>query len=202
MESCRIKDIFIICRSNCLERYSETRKYIHFLSLSVSIKILLDEDSNIRSVSSGYVEKLLKCFVTNCMEYYGGTFPSYNTHSLLHLCDDSTHFQKPLDDISCFTFENYNQIPKKYVRNAHSPVAQIVKRISELEVCSNRYNKIFIHTVVGTKTDKDTWFLLNSGSFAHVIECKEDGFICDVLSSHHTMNFYSEPLESKLINIF
>ena len=91
---------------------------------------------------------------------------------------------------------------KKYVRNAQSPGAQIVKRISELEVFSNRYNKKFIHTVVGTKTDKDTWFLLNNGSFAFVVECKEDGFVCDVLSRHHAMNFYSEPLRSKLIDIF
>ena len=124
------------------------------------------------------------------MEYYGGTFASYNTYSLLHLCDDSTHFQKPLDDISCFPFENYNQILNKDVRNAHNPVVQIVKRMSELEVCSNGYNKKFIRTkfmVEGTKTDKDTWFLLNSGSFAHFIECKEDGFVCDALSSHHGM---------------
>ena len=87
-------------------------KHIHFLSLSISIRILLDKDSNIRSVYSGYVERVLKYFVTNCMEYHGGTFTSYNTHSLLHLCDDSTPFQKPLDDISCFQFENYNPILK------------------------------------------------------------------------------------------
>ena len=49
-------------------------KYTHFLSLPVSISILLDEDSNIRSVYSGYVERLLKHFVTNCMKYYSGTF--------------------------------------------------------------------------------------------------------------------------------
>ena len=172
------------------------------MSLSVSIRILLDKDSNIRSVYFGNVDRLWKYFVTNYMEYYGDTFASYNTYSLSHLCDDSTHFQKPLDDISCFPFENYNQILNKDVRNAHNPVVQIVKRISELEVCSSRYNKKFIHTkfmVEGTKTDKDTWFLLNSGSFAHFIECKENGFVCDVLSSHHGMNLYSEPLQSKLI---
>ena len=33
-------------------------KYIHFWSLSVYIRILLDKDSNIRSVYSGYVERL------------------------------------------------------------------------------------------------------------------------------------------------
>ena len=76
------------------------------------------------------------------------------------------------------------------------------KRIRELKGFSNRYNKTFIHKLVATKTDKDTWFLLNTESFAHVIEWNEDGFVCDVLSSHHTKNFYSELLESKLINIF
>ena len=111
---------------------------------------------NIRSVCFGFVERLLKYFVTNCMEYYGGTFTSYITHSLLHLGYDSNHFQKPLHDISYLPFENYNQMLKKYVRNTHSPVAQIVERISELEVCSNQYNRIFIHKVAGTRTAKDT----------------------------------------------
>ena len=44
------------------------------------------------------------------------------------------------------------------------------KRIRELKGFSNRYNKTFIHKLVATKTDKDTWFLLNTESFAHVIE--------------------------------
>ena len=153
-----------------------------FLSVSVSIRILLDEDSNIRGVYSGYVEWLLKNFFMNCIEHYGGIFKSYTTHSLWRL---ASHLKTTM---------------KKYAWNAQNPVAQIVKGISELKVCSNRHNKKFIHMVVGTKSD--TWFLLNSGSFAYVIECKEHGFVCDVLSSHHAMNFYSDPLRSKLINIF
>lgn len=63
-------------------------KYTHFFSLLTSTRILLDEDSNIPSVYSGYVERLLNYFVTNCMEYYGCAFTSYNTHNLLDLCDD------------------------------------------------------------------------------------------------------------------
>ena len=60
---------------------------------------------------------------------------------------------------------------------------------SELQGCSNRYKKKFIHTVVATTTDKDTWFLRNIGSFTPVTEWREDGFICDVLSSHQVMSF-------------
>lgn len=44
-------------------------------------------------------------------------------------------------------------------------------------------------------------FFVNTGSFAHSIECKEDGFVCNALFSHHSMNFYGESLEWKLINI-
>ena len=65
---------------------------------------------------------MLRRFVTNCMEYHGGTFTSYNTHSILHLCDNSNYFQKSLDDISCFPFENYNQILKNYVRYSECTV--------------------------------------------------------------------------------
>ena len=54
---------------------------------------------------------------------------------------------------------------RKNVWNAHSPVSQIVKRISELEVCKHRYEKKFIHTVVGTKTRKDTWFFCKYWKF-------------------------------------
>ena len=94
------------------------------------------------------------------MEYYGGIFTNYNTHSILNGYDDSNHFQKPLDDISRFPFEKYNHIFKKYVWNVHNLVNQIVKGISQLEDCSNSYNKKFIHRAVATKTDKGTWFLL------------------------------------------
>ena len=135
-------------------------KYIIFLPLSVFVRNLLYEDSNIRSVYPGYVVKIFDYFITNWMEYYGGIFTNYDTHSILDWCDDSNHFQKPLDDISCFPFENYNHIFKKYVSNVHNLVNQIAKGISQLEDCSNSYNKKFIHRVVATKTDKGTWFLL------------------------------------------
>ena len=86
MESYRIKDVCIIHTSNWyldtkVQRSLETRKiYTFFVTIS-----LHDEDSNIWSVYSGYVNRLLKYFVTNSMEYYGRTFASYNTHGLLHV---------------------------------------------------------------------------------------------------------------------
>ena len=64
MERYRIKDIFIKCRSNCLESYSETRKICTFL-VTISLhknltRYLIDKDSNIWRAYSGYVQRLLK----------------------------------------------------------------------------------------------------------------------------------------------
>ena len=84
---------------------------------------------------AGWTKQIKSYRIKNILLYVGPIvlkviFTSYNTHSLLHLCDDSNHFQKPLDDISCFPFENYNQILKNYVRFSECTV-QLLKSWKE-----------------------------------------------------------------------
>ena len=76
---------------------------------------------------------------------------------------------------------------RKNVLNAHSPVSQIVKKISELEVCNNRYEKKFIYTVVGTKTRKDTSFFCKYWRFCpfHWMQGRWFCLWCTVQSSCH-----------------
>lgn len=56
---------------------------------------------------------------------------SHNVHGLLHLSDDAERFG-PLDNFSCFKFENFMMQIKKLVRNFNRPLQQIARRIEEL----------------------------------------------------------------------
>ena len=81
-------------------------------------------------------KKLLNYFVYNSKECYGDTFclhTVYNVHGLIHIADDVEYFKKSLQSISAFAFENYLQELKRFVRSRHNPVAQIMKRLGELE---------------------------------------------------------------------
>ena len=65
-------------------------------------------------------------------QLYGTDFVVYNTHGLVHLCDD-VKVHGHLDLISGFPFENYLQILKKMVRKPHSPLTQVIRRVSEMK---------------------------------------------------------------------
>ena len=124
-----------------------THKYYkRFLMLSLAMRILLDENENIRSHYLTYARDLLRCFVAKCQELYGNTFIVYNVHGLLQLWEDSLFFKKPLDEISSFSFENYLQVLKKFVRKSQNPLSQVVKRVAELEehALSGSYHKVIL----------------------------------------------------------
>jgi len=64
-----------------------------------------------------FTNNLLIYFVQKFGELYGHEFISHNIHSLLHLCDDYKNYG-PLDNCSCFPFENFMQVLKKMVRSS------------------------------------------------------------------------------------
>ena len=101
--------------------------YTHFLKLSVAFNILLDSNAANRTPQMlEYARKFLVDYVSSATQFFGPTFSTYNVHNLLHIVDAF------VDDISAFQFENYMQVIKKFVKNAHNPLAQIVKRSEEL----------------------------------------------------------------------
>ena len=118
--------------------------YKQFLMLSLTMRILLDENENIRSHYLTYTRDLLRCFVAKCQELYGNTFTVYNVHGLLQLWEDSHFFKKPLDGISSFSLEHYLQVLKKFVRKSQNPLSQVVRRVAELEehALSGSYHKV------------------------------------------------------------
>lgn len=105
--------------------------YANFLSLYLGTLILtcpnfLNNIDNAR--------QLMKYFVETFKVIYGVKNMSHNIHNMLHICDDVENMGV-LDLFSAFPFENKLQKFKKLVRKGDTPLAQIVKRIIEIEKC-------------------------------------------------------------------
>lgn len=133
--------------------------YHHFLYLTIPMSILLNSDEHIRSTYLGYAKDLLLYFVKTAKIIYGETFSSYNVHALCHLADDVENFGTTLNEISGFSFENHLQKIKKSVRNAQNPIAQISKRLTELENARCRRIPKKLHLFTSTRK-KDSCFML------------------------------------------
>ncbi|KAI2645238.1 Cell cycle checkpoint protein RAD17 [Labeo rohita] len=176
-------------------------KYQHFLSLAMSMSIMLESDERTRNAYLQYSQELIKHFVMCCADLYGKTFAVYNVHALIHLQEDASHFNCSLNEISCFPFENYLQQVKKHVRSGRSPLEQVTRRLSEIEQSevdsSQRHPKVFV-----SDKEKDSCFLLRDNSFAFVRQKNADGtFACEILRQCHTSPLFQQPCSSGLLNI-
>ena len=176
--------------------------YKHFLSLMIAMSILLNSDENVRSTYIGYARDLLFYFVRNAKVVYGETFSSYNVHALCHLADDVENFESSLNEISAFPFENYLQNLKKCVRKAQNPIAQISKRIKEIEKSNCRRISKRTHLQVGTRK-KDSCFMLKNNRIVIIREKRDDQkYVCDMISRRSLTNFFTDPCDSSLIDVY
>ena len=185
-----------------LRRVISDDMYKHFLALTVSMSIMLNSDDQVRNGYIDYARELIICYVKMCKTTYGDTFSVYNVHSLIHLPEDVEHFNCSLNYVSSFPFENYLQTLKKFVRQSKNPIAQVAKRLTELEKSTTFKpvtKKMFTHI---STTSRDGCFLLENRNFAFVKEKHQDGtLVCEVIHEHHTENLFESPCESKLLNI-
>jgi hypothetical protein len=177
--------------------------YQHFLTLSVAMTILLDEDTAKRNRNIGYARELLAYFVTESPKVYSPTFCVYNVHNLLHIADDVEKFQMSLNGMSAFPFENHLQRIKKMVRNSKSPVVQVSKRLKELE--SAHQNLQFRCVNQGKRRisagQKDHCYILEDSSYVFVREKREQGYVCDVVNNTDLQPFFEKPCSSMLIHV-
>ena len=114
-----------------LKKVLAPKHFTHFLTLRMGIAILLNSNDPERNAGIEYANNLLQYFVRNACLYYGDIFNVYNVHNLVHIASDVKNLGCPLDDISCFQFENYLQSLKRKVKNANNPVVQITKKCEE-----------------------------------------------------------------------
>lgn len=108
--------------------------YSHLLKLHCAIRILSSKD--LCFSHNEFASQLISSFINEFSLVYESHQHSFNLHSLLHLCDDVKFFKAPLDDYSCFKFENFLQFLKKIVRSGMHPLKQINNRYVEKIICN------------------------------------------------------------------
>ena len=172
--------------------------YKHFLSLSLAVRVLCEENKDSRIHYLNFSKKLLNYFVTNSQEHYGKSFFVYNVHGLLHIADDVEFYEQPLDAISAFQFENFFQKLKQLVRSQNNPVAQLTKRFSEIEISKE---KNVISTKISTKA-KDSCFLVQGGVVFILNKLKDENFQCDYYGGDVLERFFDLFIDSKQLYIY
>ena len=83
--------------------------YEHFLSLTISISVLLYFKPNDSTYLEKFhfTEKVLKWYVDAVPGIYSDTFVSYNVHNLIHIHQDVVSQCCGLETLSAFPFENF-----------------------------------------------------------------------------------------------
>jgi len=101
--------------------------YVNFMSLNVAMIILLSPN---KSEFTEYAQQLIEYFVMTFDQIYGNYNVSHNVHGLLHLITDYHNFG-PLDQCSCYPFENYMKVLKSALRKHEKPLQQFIHRYEE-----------------------------------------------------------------------
>ncbi len=101
-----------------------------------------------------------------------------------------------------FHLKNYLQTLKKMVRQSRNPIAQVAKRLTELEK-STKHRRVAKRDVHSCIYHIKGWlFPLDNEDFAFVKEKRSDGsLVCDVIHHNDTESFFDDPCDSRLLNI-
>ena len=177
--------------------------YKHFLCLSISMNILLTENTEKRMHYLNYAASLLQDFVEDCERLYGDDFVVYNVHSLLHLIDDARYFDTCLDYVSAFPYENFLQTLKRLIRSAANPIVQVAKRLEEYESVTSKPFTLCEKSncfKVSCKS-RDCTVYLKNGKFADIVEVRKDHLICRVYKRKSLQQFFSDPCSSNIFDI-
>lgn len=170
--------------------------YNHFLSLSISTRILLNP--KLCQLYQEYARDLLIHFVSTPISLYGVHYITYNFHALTHIADDVTNFGC-LDFCSTFQFGFFLQFFKSKIRKSDKPLQQIIERLKELaksniwfngssedssnfkvsgehyngpvlETCnsSRQYKEIQFSTFTLTSTSPNSYCFLKNGNIVNI----------------------------------
>ncbi len=125
-----LRSFLLYSGSVVLKELLSDEKYEHFIILHVCLRILMSPSSI--QPQFELAKNWLEYLVDRCGILYGTSRMGYTVHSLKHLADDCIYFNLPLDCYSSFPFENYLSSLKRLIVGTRKPLAQLVKRLTEI----------------------------------------------------------------------
>lgn len=145
----------------------------HFLEFSVAYRLLMGKNGEVDSLNLNRARHLLKKFVSKFPSIYGREYVSFNVHALLHLPDYVEQFG-PVDGFSCYKYENYYQMLRKWIRKPSNYFVQILRRWIQTEgevkkKCDGARKSFVINS-----SKKDCCLLLKDKSVFIVTEIGDD----------------------------
>ncbi|KAJ8669361.1 hypothetical protein QAD02_016424 [Eretmocerus hayati] len=199
-------------------------KYEHLLLLHCALWILSDEE--LITKYEDKAQRFLEKFVKKSARLYGPEFVSYNVHSCVHTVEDVKKYG-PIDNYSCFVFENELQILKRLIHSPTNPLRQIVNRIYEnFEIRSRKKADMEIHPIGITyhnKTSKDRYecksirqknLKLSTKAPDNIVYAKnkvirvdkiifhENKYMCVGTPFRYLRDFYKKPIRSSKLGIY
>lgn len=116
---------------------------------SFAIRILICKETCI--IYNEQALKFFRKFVVDFSSLYGEYLVNYNIHSLIHL-PRFVSIHGPLDNFSCFRYENYLHELKKSIKCSKHPLQEAFNRIKEKQ--KNIDNNLWpIHNIFTLKNE-------------------------------------------------
>lgn len=178
----------------------DERFYQNYMLFFVGYRLLMGRNGVVSAEDLRDARKFLHLFVTDYAQLYGAKHVTFNIHALLHVGDYVERFG-PINSFSCYRFENYYQMLRKWIRRSGAYFSQALKRWSQthgnvLKKSSNQ-NSFGSHSIKPGK--KDSCVMLKNGEIYTIVksvvtfngvefygnrfEQKEEFFTTPVLSS-------------------
>jgi hypothetical protein len=104
-------------------------QYCHFLNFHCAMRILRNRESVKDDELLDTAQNFLEDYVKNYNKFFGANQIVYCVHSLLHLVRDVRKFHLPLDDLSCYDFENFLKELLNSVNSGSKITTQIRNRL-------------------------------------------------------------------------
>lgn len=172
-----------------------------------------------------FIESCVRDLFADLFEQtFGGSFFSYNVHSLIHLLNDYFRI-RDIHVISVFRFENFLRFLKRTVRSPNQPLTQVVNRVNESDQFLGRFKyppqdnhlsnafyynneerfKVFSNDTLTLKAkSKDGFVLMKDDKIVKIlyfISVDDDvKFVCKALLSYE--NLFTTPCSSSELKIF
>ena len=175
-----------------LREILDRKKYIHFLSLCVAVRIMYND--LLLEEHKDYAEHLLLYFVNKVKVMYGNRFVVYNVHSLLHICQIAVD-NRSLQRVTAYRFENNMSKIRSWIRGTGNPIIQISNRLME-----HRAVPSIIQAPRKTVLQPGLCYEIDNHKFCLLHEIGLNSSLCEIFVE--TVSLFSEPCDSRIAFIF